>query len=264
MNIITRELYANKKSLIIWSLSMVAFIAMMFAEFSAYYKNPEMLAVIETMPRELLEAFGMADANLTTVSGYMGVSAVFINLALGIYAILLGNSIIAKEERDKTAGFLMTLPVTRKCVITGKLIAAVICCAILLAVVALSIIVSVLPYEAEEYFPAFMSLVITTTFVIMLIFLSIGMSLAALIRRHKISGGIGIALIFVMYIASVIAALSENVEFLKYMTPFKYFEAAFMLRDLNIEPIYALLSAVFIILPLIGTYAVYTKRDLYI
>lgn len=264
MNIIVREIYANKKSLIIWSVSMVAFIAMMFVEFAAYYKNPEMLAVIETMPRELLEAFGMADANLTTVSGYMGVSLVFINLTLGIYAVLLGNGIMAKEERDKTAGFLMTLPITRKRVITGKLIAAVICCAILLAVVALSIMVSVLPYEVEEYFSVFMSLVLVTTFAIILIFLSIGMFLAALIRRHKISGGIGIALIFAMYIASVIAALSENVEFLKYFTPFKYFEAALMLRDLNIEPLYATLSVIFIILPLIGAYAVYDKRDLFI
>lgn len=98
----------------------------------------------------------------------------------------------------------------------------------------------------------------------MLIFLSIGMFLAALIRRHKISGGIGIALIFAMYIASVIAALSENVEFLKYFTPFKYFEAALMLRNLNIEPIYATLSVILIILPLIGAYAVYDKRDLFI
>jgi len=264
MNIIVREIYANKKSLIIWSISMIAFLAMTFAEFSAYYKNPEMLAVIEAIPREILEAFAMADANLTTVSGYMGVAVVFINLTLGIYAIMLGNSIIAKEERDKTAGFLMTLPITRKRIITAKIIAAVICCAILLAVVAGSILVSIIPYEVEEYFGAFLALIVITTFIIMLIFLSIGMFLAASIRRHKISGGIGIALVFAMYIASIISALSENVEFLKFATPFKYFETSYLLRDLSIEPIYLFLSGAIILTALIGAYTVYDKRDLYI
>jgi ABC-2 type transport system permease protein len=264
MNIIIRELWANRKSLIIWSVSMIAFVVMTFAEFSAYYKNPEMLAVIEAMPREMLEAFGMAGANLTTVSGYMGVATEPINLALGIYAVLLGNGIIAKEERDKTAGFLMTLPVTRIRVITGKLMAAAICCAILLAVVAGSIMVSILPYEVEEEFPAFMLLVIFTAYATMLIFLSIGMFLAALIRRHKISGGLGIGLIFALYLASIIAGLSENMDFLKYVSPFKYFEASQLLRDLAIEPIHAVLSAATIVLALVGTYIAYERRDLYL
>jgi len=264
MNIVARELWANKKSLIIWSLSMIAFIAMTFAEFSAYYKNPQMLEIIEAMPREMLEAFGMLEANLTTVSGYMNVVVVFINLTLGIYAILLGNSIIAKEERDKTAGFLMTLPVTRAHVITGKLIAAILCCAILLLIVALSIIVAVSPYEVEVYFPTYLALVLLSTFVTMLIFLSIGMFLAAFMRRHKISSGVGIGLAFALYIASIIAGLSENMQFLQYISPFMYFDASQILLNLSIEPIYAILSAIIVLVSIMGTYVLYGRRDLYL
>lgn len=263
MNIIFRETCANKKGLIIWSLSMIALIAMMFFEFSAYYKNPEMLAVINAMPREILEAFGMADANLTTVSGYLKVAIVFINLALGFYAILLGNSIIAKEERDKTAGFLMTLPVTRKRIMFGKLIAAILCCVILLAVVASSILISLIPFETEEYFPQFMMLVMMTTLILMTIFLSIGMLLAALTRRHKISAASGIGLVTALYLASVIAGLSENMEFLQYVSPFLYFDATTMLRDLSIQPVFLVLSSVIVCLALTGAFVVYDKRDLY-
>jgi len=264
MNIVLREIYANKKSLIIWSLSMVAFIVMMFVEFSAYYKNPEMLAVIEAMPVEMLEAFGMADANLTTVSGYLKVAVIFINITLGAYAIILGNGIIAKEERDKTAGFLMTLPVTRSNIISGKRISAAICCAILLLVVMLTIIVCILPYETEEHFAIFFTLVMLATYIIMLIFLSIGMLLAASIRRHKISGGISIGLIFAMYLASIIAGLSENMEFLKYISPFMYFDASLILRDLTLEPVFLLLSTVIIFSSHIAALKIYEGRDLYV
>lgn len=264
MNIIARELKANMKLLIYWSIAMIAFVVMMFAEFAAYYKNPEMLEVIEAMPAEMLAAFGMDYANMTTVSGYVSVTVAFINLALGIFALLLGNNIIAKEERDKTAGFLMTLPVTRKRVLTGKRIAAAISCAILLAVVVGSIIISLLAYEVEQEFPLFMLLVTISTFIFQLIFLSLGMLLAAVTRRHKISGGAGVGIIFALYIASVITELSERMDFLKYITPFSYFEASGILRQLRLEPIFLALSAGIILLSQAGTNLVYCKRDLYV
>lgn len=264
MNIIIREIKANIKSLIYWSLGMAALVAMMFAEFSAYYKNPEMLKLLDAMPEEMLAAFGMAEANLTTVSGYVTVAIVFIYLALGIYALMLGNSIIAKEERGKTAGFLMALPAGRNGIITGKLISSAICCAILLSVVTGSILLSVLPYEVERDFPLYMLLVTISAYIIMLIFLSMGMFLAAITRRYKISGGVGVGLIFAMYIASVIAGLSERAEFLKYVTPFSYFDAAAILRELSFDTFYLALSFALIISALTATYLVYGKRDLYV
>lgn len=264
MNIILRELYANKKSLLVWSAVMFAFVVMMFAEFAAYYKNPEMMAVIDAMPQGLLEAFGMAGANLTTVSGYLGVSIVFINLTLSVYAMLLGNGIIAKEERDKTAGFSLTLPVTRSRLITGKLVAALSCSLILLTVVAGSIMVAVRPYELEAQFGTFMLLIMGTSFVTMFIFQSLGMLLASLLRRHKISSGMGMGLVFITYLFSILATLSDEVAFLRHLSPFSYFEAQALLRDLRIEPLPLFLSALIITLSLAGTYVSYNKRDLYV
>jgi len=264
MNIVLREIYANKKSLLIWSLSIAAFIVMMFIEFAAYYKNPEMLAVIDAMPREMLEAFGMADANLTTVSGYMKVAVVFINIALSMYAVILGNSILSKEERDKTAGFLMTLPITRKKIFFGKLVASFICCMILLLATALSILISIVPYELEEHFFLFFLLILITSLITMLVFLSIGMLLSALTRRHKISGSIGIGLVFTMYIASILASLSETMEFLRFVSPFLYFDPSAMLRDLNVDLLFIALSAIIIVISLVVAIFTYDKRDLYV
>jgi ABC-2 type transport system permease protein len=264
MNIVMREMRASGKSLLVWSLSMAAFVVMTFAEFSAYYKNPEMLAVIEAMPRAMLEAFGMDDANLTTVSGYVSVTVPFINLTLGIYALLLGNGIIAREERDRTAGFLMTLPVTRQRIITGKLLAALASSAVLLAVVVGSILIAVLPYQREEAFPDFMVLVTLAALILMLIFLSLGMLLAALTRRHKLSAGIGVGVLFALYLASIMATLTEAMSFLRYVTPFSYFEGTKILRNLRLDPIDLGLSTAFIVASIAATYLVYERRDLYV
>lgn len=264
MNVVFWETRANLKSLIIWSLSMVAFVVMTFVEFSAYYKNPEMLAVIEAMPRAILEAFGMDGVNLTTVSGYVAVMVPFINLSLGIYALLLGNGIIAKEERDRTAGFLMTLPVTRRSLVTGKLLAAIACCTVLLLVVMGTVVISTLPYQWEADLPEFMVLLTGAAFVFNLFFLSLGMLSAAATRRYKLSSGIGVGVIFGLYVASILAGLTDQMAFLRWITPFSYFEGVKILRNLRLEPIYLGLSAAFIMVSVAATYRVYERRDLYV
>lgn len=264
MNLVVRELRANAKSLLIWSLSLAAFLAMGFVEFSAYYKNPDMLAFLEAIPPAMLEAFGMDEGNLTTVSGYVAVMIPFINLALGIYAVILGNGILAKEERDKTAGFLMTLPVSRPRVITGKLLAAVISCAALVVAVVVSIFASASPYQWEAEFPEFMGLVAVSSLFLKLIFLSLGMLSAALLRRHKLSAALGVGAVIGLYLASILADLSERVSFLKHITPFSYFEGPQMLRTLGLDPLYLAVSAAVIVAAIAATYRAYGRRDLYL
>ena len=50
MNIFLRELKANFKSLIIWSVIIALFILMGISKFSAYAGNPEMLKILDALP----------------------------------------------------------------------------------------------------------------------------------------------------------------------------------------------------------------------
>ena len=134
MNIFFRELKANFKSLLICSGIVLVFAIMGVAEFSAYYDNPDILGVIDNLPPVMLEAFNMNSFNITTFSGFFGVMFTYYALIVSIFAIMLGTDIVSKEERDKTAEFSLTFPVTRARVITSKILAAVVNC-ILLALV---------------------------------------------------------------------------------------------------------------------------------
>ena len=59
MNIFIRELRANLKSLLIWSVIVILFNIVGFSKFSAYYNNPELLAILDTMPPAMISAFDM-------------------------------------------------------------------------------------------------------------------------------------------------------------------------------------------------------------
>jgi hypothetical protein len=51
MNIFVRELKANLRSLLIWGVIVILFVTIGAAKFSAYEGNPEMLAMLNDMPR---------------------------------------------------------------------------------------------------------------------------------------------------------------------------------------------------------------------
>lgn len=231
MNIIKRELRAHMKSLILWSVCIFGLVAMMMSEFSAYYQNPEMSDILDSMPEALLEAFAMNNANLTTVSGFVSIASLYFYIMLGIYAALLGSSIISKEERDKTAEFFMVLPISRQHIIGSKAVAAVICCVLVNCITTIAILATTAKYDKVIDFNKFLILMMIGIFIIQLIFLSMGMLLAATMKRYKKSGSYAMSLLLVLYILSIFVSLSSKLEFLKYITPFKYFEANYILNE---------------------------------
>jgi ABC-2 type transport system permease protein len=53
-------------------------------------------------------------------------------------------------------------------------------------------------------------------------------------------------------------------DFLKYFTPFKYFDARELFRTGAMDGSYLLLSAAIIVVSVVAAYWTYNKRDLYI
>lgn len=262
MNMVLHEWKATRKSTFFWGLFLAVLLVSMLLEFSAYYENPEMLAIIETIPPALKEAFGMARADLTTVTGYVGVTVIFLQIMLGIHGALSGSGILSKEERDKTAEFLMTLPVRRERVLVMKFFAVLGNALLLNLFTGAFLVAGTAGYRREPDFYRFLLLVLVGTFLLQLFFLSLGMFLAAAIRRYKRSGGMAVGLLFFLYMLSVFTELSSALEWLKHVTPFKFFEAVTLQTELSLAPLPLGLILAYILLLLLGTYRIYPKRDL--
>lgn len=260
MNIIKRELRANTKSLIIWSVSMVIVVVMMMSEFSAYYQNEEMLGILDSFS-SVFKIMGISLTDITTASGFLSLASFYFYIIAGIYGGLLGSSIIAKEERDKTCEFFLVLPISRRHAITNKLIAGIILNALFTITSLVSILVSLIPYEKGEGFYKFITLLMIAMFIIQLIFLSIGMLLSAMLKRYKKSGTYTISILLGLYLVSIFSGLNENLENLKFITPFKFFDASMLLNDKSFDPIYIIISISIIIAGIIGTYVIYPNRD---
>jgi ABC-2 type transport system permease protein len=264
VNIFLRELRSNLKSLLIWSGIVFLFSIVGFSKFSAFYNNPDLLIIVDSMPPTMISALSMNAFNLTTVTGFFGIMIVYFGLILAISAAMWGSDIISKEERDRTVEFSLTLPVTRARVVTAKTAAAAVNCVILLLVMWGATLFGAQNYKPDSEFYRFVSTAMLAFLLLQMIFLALGIFLGCALKKYKLAGSAAIAVILVTYFTSILSGLNKDLDFLKYFTPFKYFEAAAMLRDNRLEWTFVLLSVGIIIVLLIGAYSTYQKRDLYI
>jgi ABC-2 type transport system permease protein len=264
MNILMRELRTNLRSLLIWGVIVILFVMIGISKFSAYYGNPEMLAILSKMPPELLSAFNMQAFNLTTISGFLGVMFSYFALLLCIAAAMWGSDIIAKEERDKTVEFSLTLPVTRSRLVTAKTLAALANCIGLLLITWGVSLVAAAQYQPDSGFYSFLSLCMLALFIMQLVFLAVGIFLGCAMKQYRRANSVAVSLLLGTFFLSVISGLNKDLEFLKYFSPFRYFDAAVLLRESRLDIGFVALSLAIVLVSMVGAYLTYARRDLYI
>ena len=264
MNIFLRELRANLKSLIIWSVIITLLVTVAMAKYAAFAGDPETLKLMDAVPEAMMDALNMRAFNLMTVSGFFGVMFVYFGLMGAIAAAMWGSDIISKEERDRTVEFSLVLPVTRSRVVTAKALAALVNCAAFVLITWAVSLAAVRSYSPDQAFYNFLALEMQGMFAIEVIFLAVGLFLGCAMKRYKLSGSAAVGLILVTYFMSVISAMQKDLDFLKYVSPFKYFDASQLYRNGRVENIYLVLSAMIVVACLAAAYWIYNRRDLYI
>jgi len=264
VNIFLREVRANLKSLIIWSVVMVLLIMIAVTKFSAFANNPEMLSILDAMPQGLIDAMNLRAFNLTTLSGFYGIMFVYFGLMGAIAAAMWGSDSITKEERDKTVEFSLVLPVSRSRVITAKALAALVSCIAFVLITWGVSYVAVQSYTPDQAFYDFLNLEMAAMFLLEVLFLAIGLLLGCAMKRYKVAGTTAVGIILVTYFMSIYAGMSADLDFLKYFTPFKYFDAGAMFRTGQLDGTYVLITAVIAVVCVAAAYWTYNKRDLYI
>jgi len=264
MNIFLRELRANIKTLIIWGVVVVLFVIMGFSKFAAYEGNPELLAILDEMPPAVLEAFNMNSFNLTTITGFFGVMINYFAIILSAAAVMWGSDIITKEERDKTVEFSLTLPVRRGKVVTAKTLAAAVNCVGLLLITWAAVLGASASYQTTNDYYEYVALTMVTFFLLQMIFLAIGVFLGCALKHYKQATSAALAILLGTFFLSILTGLNEDLEFLQYVSPFKYFDAVKLLNEATVEPVYLVITAAIIIVSFIGAHLTYARRDLYI
>lgn len=263
MNIFIREMKAYKKSLIIWCLGMIAMIGGGMGKYAGYSNyDGSMNEVLDIFPKSVLNIMGISDFDLTKAIEFYGVLFLYIILIATVHSVMIGSSIISKEERDKTTEFLFSKPVSRSKVITSKLLAAILNSIILNIVALISSFFIVRYFNENDEILREIALLMGGMFIVQLMFIVIGSLIAAISRKSKKTSSIATGVLLSTFMLSIIINANDDFEKLKYITPFKYFEAKAVILENGFQPVFIIISIFIIAISLIGTYGFYKKRDL--
>lgn len=261
-NVFRREMKANSKALFIWCMGVVLLVLGSMGKYAGLSASGQSLNdLLAQMPQSLKGMLG-GSFDLTTALGYY--EAIFIYLALlaASQSAMLGATIIAKEERDKTAEFLLVKPISRNQVITAKLAAALVNLLIFTITTLLTSILLVQKYSNQAAVLGDITLLMLGMFCLQILFLSVGAVIAGFSRHPKSAPTLAAGIILLTFVLSVAIDLNNRLEKLKYLTPFKYFEAQNLISDQGLAAGYGLLSLGIIVVLLMLTYVFYNNRDL--
>lgn len=260
MTLIKHELKSGKNSLIIWTAIIAFMLALCIFIYPQMGSQMSEISGMFANMGSFSAAFGMDKINFGEFSGFFAVECGNV-LGLGgaFFAALLGISALSKEEKDHTAEFLLTHPISRTAVVLHKLCAAVLQLIILnLAVAGVTALSVLIIGEKPDVYKLF--LMFLAYFIMQLETFGICFGISAFISSNSTGIGLGSAALF--YFLNIVANLTEKAKFLKFLTPFGYTDGADIISSGKIELKYLALGLIFTVIGIVAAFYKYNKKDI--
>lgn len=260
MKVLFHEIKRNRLSLLIWTLV----IAFMLGICVVIY--PEMAPQMSEMTNMFADmgsftaAFGMDQLNFGEFTGYFAIECGNV-LGLGgaLFAGLLGIAALAKEEKDHTAEFLLTHPISRTDVVDEKLL-AVLAQITALNVVVLGVNVAGILAIGEGKTLSDLWLLFFAYYLLQLEIGAITFGISAFLKRGGL--GIGLGVSFGFYFLNILANLTEEAKFLKYLTPFGYCDGGTIVKEQTLEIKYLAVGVAMAAVCLVAAFWQYKRKDI--
>ena len=260
MTVFKLELRQGKTALIVWTAAIGFLLAVCIFLFPEMKGEMDTLTSVFASMGSFTAAFGMDRLSFGELSGFYAIECGNI-LGLGgaFFAALTAVNVLAKEEKDRTAEFLLTHPVCRGRVLAEKL------CAVLSQITAMNAVLLALSLGCmaaigEDIPWRTVLLLHLGYFLLQTELAGVCFGISAFIRRS--GPGIGLGLAAAMYFLNLISNLSSSAEFLRYVTPFAYCEGADIISSGELDTALVLLGLGYAVAAAAAGCLHYTRKDI--
>ncbi|MDI6863814.1 MAG: ABC transporter permease subunit [Pseudothermotoga sp.] len=266
MNVYTWEMKRNIKTTIVWMVALVLVQLMYISVYPSMVKDTELLTrMMKLMPKAFLRIFGLEDLDFSNILNYQAsISSIYVTLVGSIFAVLLTCKVLAKEESEKTAEFLLSKPVKRSNVLLQKISSTLTLILTFDLVICLSslLMVEFFKQGAVDYtrfWLFWLSQILLHLTVSNLVF-----AVIVLAKRQDSTTSFSIGMTFVLYILAMASKLTEKLELLKYLTPFYYSEGIRIVKYGRMEPVFLVIYFFLNLALVLSSLFFYSKKDIYL
>jgi ABC-2 type transport system permease protein len=220
-------------------------------------------AMMANFPEEFLAFFGMnADLPMTSILGYFGITMDFMLIPIAVQASHYGFSILSVEEREYTADFLLSKPISRNKIFLYKFTAALIGLTITNLTTWIAALLSLYLFNGGQevvYQSVFLFLSIIILF--QLFFLTVGMAISTFLKKINNVISYSMALGFGLYIISSFGRMLSNRP-LQIMGIYEHYNPMDILGDNQLNLGFISVSFSISIIAFFIGYFLYQKRNI--
>jgi len=235
--IIWRELTDRK-----WSLFWYSFAAIVLLwTYAATYKSSvasaqQLLEVVKTYPKALIEAFGLNSLASPSIEEYLnGKHFSFLwPIMASLLALSRAGSQFAGEIQDHSLGLLLAMPLSRIKIFAAKYIAGLITIAMFTGLSTLPVIPLANVYGIETHPHILVAMWILCGLFMWTVY-AVGLLVSSFVSHVGRVYALGAGVLLASYIANIVALLNDKVDWLKQISLFHYFDTATVLSTGNIS-----------------------------
>ena len=262
MSVFKKEFRAKWVSLLVYCLVVAGLAWMYIALYPSIQAQAAALTKALGSLGSALKAFGIKSFSFDTLEQYLSVELFGITwpiLAITFVAARAGQAIAGETEKG-TMGTLLALPVSRSRLFLSKYWAGLVAVIIFVGVTVFTALPVAAAYGIKYQTSNFVSLAPLCLLFSWALY-SLGMLLSALFNEkghvYLVLGGI----LLMMYVANVVAGISDNLNWLQYGSLFHYFNASDVLVSGQTSLLsYTIFGSIIVITTLAGM-AWFARKD---
>lgn len=262
MNIYLHEMKTYRLNTLIWTIAICGLTLSMMSFYPFIKSDIDMyMEFMENFPPAMKAIMGLVIENFTSPVGFYAFVFTYSTLIAAIQAMNLGVGIISKEERERTADFLMTKPVSRTKIMIAKLFAAI-TLFVITNLVYFAVVVALISKYSEGG-PDMLKLFLMngSLLLMQLIFFTIGIVVSGFMKKVRSVLPISLGMVFAFFAISAFAVTS-NEDKLRFITPFQYYPTQQILDNTSYEWPFVILSAAIIIVGIGISYSRYIRKSI--
>ncbi len=262
-NLFTKELRDQRWSLLLWSVSLIAYVVIMCAVYPTMAENQaQFRSLIDSMPAVFRDYVMGQAGDFFTPNGYLGMRlfAMMSPLVLLIFGVGAGSRAVAGEEDAGTLGLMLGYPLSRRTALTHKYLALVAAVTVVNLAHLLGLLIGVLGVSIDADL-SHMLLASFSLWVLTLMGASLAFAAGSLGGRRGTATAAAAGLLLVTYLLDTIGLLVSSLDWLRKLSFFYYYEGGqVMTRGLSGTHLAVLLATIAVCL--LASYRIFLRRDI--
>ena len=262
MNVYRQEIKMAIKPCLYWAFGMLLTLLFFMLMFPAVSKDAALFnLIVSKLPPELTRAMGLTTLDLSSVLGFYAYMFLVILMVGSVYALKSGISVLSEEVRAKTADFLISKPISRTSIASGKLLSVLSLLVLQIIVYVIGTIIIIRLAIIQDYNHGVFMLINLSLFLVQLYFAALGFLLGVVINRIKSVLPLSLGLVFAFMVVQMInQSLADPV--LAYLTPFAYYNLTEIIGGGGYNSNFLITEGIAIAVFIFLGYFIYNRKDL--